>query len=82
MQVVGKVKVTVTVAAETPVSVVVVAGPGTTVAVAVLLVLQVPEDASVNVIVKPVHTDGLPVIADGNGFTVITVLILQPAGSV
>ena len=43
-----------------------------TVAVPVALLLHVPVLASVNVVVNPTHTDRVPLITPGNGFTVTT----------
>ena len=52
-----------------------------TVAVPVLLLLHVPPTASLSVIFDPAHTFIVPVIAAGNGLTVITALTIQPVGS-
>ena len=43
-----------------------------------LLLLQVPPPASVKFVVDPAHTLLAPVIDDGNGFTVITIELMQP----
>ena len=49
-----------------------------TLAIPVALLLHVPPPASLNVVVKPEHTLSVPNIAVGNGFTVTTVVIIQP----
>ena len=46
-----------------------------------ILLLHVPPPASVNAVVSPTHTLSVPVIADGNGLTVTTDVVLQPVGS-
>ena len=51
------------------------------VAIAILLLLQVPP-TSLKVVVKPIQTFVIPVIADGNGLTVKGVLMIQPVLSV
>ena len=58
--------------------------PEVTVATAGVLELQVPPvEASDNVVVRPIHTFMVPVIAAGNGLTVITSMLEQPVvGSV
>ena len=61
----------IAVPADTPVTTPV---PGTTVTTVVVLLLHVPPPASLNVVVDPTHTDAVPEIAEGNGFTV-TVLV-------
>jgi len=49
------------------------------VATVVLLLLHVPPDnGSPNGVVDPAHSDKVPVIAPGVGFTVTTVFIVQP----
>ena len=49
------------------------------VATRVLLLVQLPPvAASVKDVVKPTHTLVVPVMADGNGFTVTGVVIIQP----
>ncbi len=54
-----------------------------TLATAVLLLLQVPpEVVSARVIADPIHTAAPPVIAPGNGFTVIVLVLRQPVGRV
>ena len=64
--------------ADTPVTVPVVLF---TVATSVLLLAQVaPAVAVLNVVVPPTHTFGLPVIAAGNGFTVIVCVCVVPSG--
>ena len=40
--------------------------------------LHVPPPASVNVVVVPSQKEAGPLMADGNGFTVTTVLTVQP----
>ena len=47
-------------------------GPTVTVATLVLPLLQVPPPASDKVVVEPAHTVNFPVMAPGNGLTVIT----------
>lgn len=50
-----------------------------TVAWAVLLLLQVPPpDDDDNGVLSPIQTDVLPVIADGTGFTVTSLVVEQP----
>jgi hypothetical protein len=53
-----------------------------TVATLVVLLAHVPPPASVSVAVKPSHATDVPLIADGNGFTVTRVLVKQPVGNV
>lgn len=54
-----------------------------TVATAVLLLLHIPPAvASLRAIVAPAHTVVGPVIADGKGFTVTTVVMLQPVPNI
>jgi hypothetical protein len=48
------------------------------VAMAVLPLLQLPLPELVSVVVEPVQTSELPLIADGNGFTVATIIAWQP----
>ena len=48
----------------------------------VLLLLHVPPPASVNVVFAPTHTTFVPLIADGNEFTVIVSVVAQPVGSI
>ena len=48
------------------------------VAFVISLLLQIPPPASVNVVAEPTHTEGVPLIPDGNGFTVTGVDIEQP----
>ena len=49
----------------------------------VLLLLHVPEGViSLKVVVKPLHTLRLPVIAAGNGLTNTEVVAIQPVDSV
>lgn len=44
------------------------------------LVLQVPPtDGSLSVVVEPIHTAGVPEIGAGNGLTVTTRVLEQPA---
>ena len=50
---------------------------------AVLLLLHVPPVvASPRVVVLPAHIVVVPVIPPGVGFTVMTVVVLQPPGSI
>ena len=49
-----------------------------TVATMVVLLFQVPPPPSLNVVVKPTHTDIVPDIADGSGFTVTIAEALHP----
>jgi len=51
-------------------------------AVVVLLVLHVPPPKSLSVVVSPLHTDAVPIIADGNGLIVYGTVAIQPAGNV
>ena len=48
------------------------------VAINVLLLAHVPPPASLSVTVDPRHTSVGPKITDGNGFTVTTVVMMQP----
>ena len=44
-----------------------------------LPLLQIPpDDNELNTVVPPVHTEVVPVIADGNGLTVTGVVTVQP----
>ena len=52
------------------------------VATLVLLLVQVPPPVFERVVVEPAQTVAVPVIADGNGFTVTTVVVIQPVDSV
>ena len=53
------------------------------VAKAVLLLLQVPPAIlSLNVVVNPRHTLGVPIIGGGNGSTVCSLMAVQPVGKV
>jgi len=64
-----------TVPADTPVTTPV----AVTVAVAVVPLLHTPPDVtSLKVVVAPVHTVLLPVIAEGSALTVTGTLVLQP----
>jgi hypothetical protein len=56
--------------------------PETTVATLVVLLLHVPPPASLSEVVEPTQTEGVPLIADGNGLTVTTRVAVQPEGSV
>jgi hypothetical protein len=48
-------------------------------ATVLLLLVHVPPDiVLLNIVVCPEHTVGVPVLAGGTGFTVITVVIGQP----
>ena len=49
-----------------------------TVAIPGALVPHVPPPASVNAVVRPTQTNVVPVIAEGNGFTVTTAVVRQP----
>lgn len=52
-------------------------------AIVVLLLLQVPVPvASVNVVVKPEHTDNIPEMLTGDGLTVTTAEIIHPVDKV
>ena len=52
------------------------------VATLVLLLIHVPPPVLERVVVEPAQTVAVPVIADGNGFTVKTVVVIQPVASV
>ncbi len=52
------------------------------VATLVLLLVQVPPPVLESVVVEPAQTVVVPVIADGNGFTVTAVVVMQPVESV
>ena len=52
------------------------------VATLVLLLIHVPPPVLERVVVEPAQTVAVPVIADGNGFTVTTVVVIQPVASV
>jgi hypothetical protein len=54
--------------------------PASTVATVVSLLLHVPLPALLNVVVKPIQTPVVPVIADGSGLTVTVVVFMQPVG--
>lgn len=57
--------------------------PDTTVATAVLPLLQVPPGVpSASRVVLPAQTVVRPVIMKGSGFTVITLVMIQPVGKV
>ena len=57
--------------------------PEPTVAIPVLLLVhEPPPEASVNNVISPWHTYVLPAIADGSGFTVIGIVVMQPVGNV
>ena len=43
---------------------------------------HVPPPASLNAVVNPVQTDAVPEIAEGSGFTVTVVVVLQPEPTV
>lgn len=54
-----------------------------TVATAILLLVQLtPVLVVLNVVVRPTHSDGLPLIAAGNALTVTVVVLIQPAEEV
>jgi hypothetical protein len=65
--------------ADTPVTTPV---PETIVATPVLLLAQVPPPASLNAVVNPAQTVGVPDIADGSGLTVLTAVAMHPVGKV
>ena len=78
IQPVDNVYVMVAVPAATPVTV-----PPLTLATPALLVLHVPPlVASLNEVVRPAHTDMVPVIAAGTGFTSTMVVAIQPVDNV
>ena len=52
------------------------------VATLVLLLSHVPPPVLESVVVEPAQTVAVPVIADGNGFTVTTVVVIQLVDSV
>ena len=52
------------------------------VATLVLLLIHVPPPVLESVVVEPAQTVAVPVIADGNGLTVTTVVVIQPVASV
>ena len=52
------------------------------VATMVLLLTHVPPPVLERVVVEPAQTVAVPVIADGNGLTVTTVVVMQPVASV
>ena len=55
----------------------------TTVPAAGVPLLHVPPGViSANAVVDPTHTLAMPVIAAGNGLTVIGVVVIQPVGNV
>jgi hypothetical protein len=48
-----------------------------------LLLLQVPPlVALLRLVVRPIHTNVVPVIEAGNGFTVTTVVAMQPVPNI
>lgn len=53
-----------------------------TVANAVLLLVHVPPPELLNVEAKPTHALAVPLIADGRGFTVATLVAIQPVPKV
>jgi hypothetical protein len=53
-----------------------------TVELPLLLVHTPPGGVAVNVVVNPTHTLAVPEIDDGDGFTVTTVVVKHPVGSV
>jgi hypothetical protein len=73
-QPVGNVKVITAVPPATPPT----EPPAPIVATAVLPLLHVPL-ASLNEVVAPAHTEAIPLMAEGNGFTVTTVVVLHAA---
>ncbi len=56
--------------------------PDPTVATEEVLVVQVPPPPSVNAVVKPAQTVMVPVIAEGKGLTVTTVIVVHPVPKV
>ncbi len=52
------------------------------VATLVLLLIHVPPPVLESVVVEPAQTVAVPVIVDGNGLTVTTVVVIQPVDSV
>ena len=53
--------------------------PDTTVASAVLLLVHAPPPvALVRVVVRPIHTFGVPLMDAGSGLTVTGVVVIQP----
>ena len=52
------------------------------VATLVLLLTHVPPPVLESVVIEPSQIVAVPVIADGNGFTVTTVVVIQPVDSV
>jgi hypothetical protein len=73
------VNVMVTVFADTPVTTPVVL---TTDPIRGLLLVQVPPGPLVRVVVSPWQTAIVPVITEGNGFTVIVITLKHPVGSI
>ena len=52
------------------------------IATPVLPLVHVPPPASLKVVVKPAQTVAVPVMADGNGFTVTTIVAIQLVATV
>lgn len=50
-----------------------------TVATPVLLLVHNPPPASLSVVIEPAHTSAVPLIDDGDGLTVTTVVVVHPA---
>ena len=79
-QPVGNTKMIVDVPADTPVTRPLDAPARAT---PVALLLHVPGAlASESCVVNPAHTSRVPIMADGNGFTVTTTVLIQPVGNV
>jgi len=79
-QLVGKVKITVTVPADTPVNEPLI---GLIVAIDVGAVLQVPGEVTSDMVIDAfTHTSAGPVIGSGSGFTVNSMVSIQPVPSV
>ena len=70
---------TIAIPLDTPVTIPLPGPEETTVAIAGALLLHIPPDTVLlSTVVAPVHTFVLPVITDGNAFTVIVVEVLHP----
>ena len=52
------------------------------IAIPVLPLAHVPPPASLKVVVKPTHTVAVPVIDEGNGLNVTTIVVIHPVASV
>lgn len=52
-------------------------------AITVALLLQIPPvGTSLNEVVRPAHTERVPLMAEGNAYTVTVAVIIQPVGKV